>query len=184
MDRKEFLRTCAGGLCACTAACLAAPAAAAEAAVSEDWRLPFVKRRYAKLLEILSDKMDEAQLSTTLHELGGYCSSLGNQTLEKYRGNVDGYAEFIRKSASGDIITYDREKSVVTMTTEVRPDCFCPLNGVAAKTPGVVCSCSLGWQQHTWEKVLQKTVRVELVEAVLRGGKRCTFKIHISDQSI
>ena len=183
MDRKEFLRTCAGGLCACTAACLAAPAAAAEVAKPEDWRLPFVKKRYAKLLEILSDKMDEAQLSTTLHELGAYCSSLGGQTLEEYRGNVDGYAEFIRKSASGDIITYDREKGVVTMTTDERADCFCPLNGVAAKTPGAVCNCSLGWQQHTWETLLQEKVRVELKESVLRGGKHCTFEIQILEQS-
>jgi predicted ArsR family transcriptional regulator len=185
MDRKEFLKTCAGGLCACTAACFAAPAqaVAAEAAKPEDWRLPFVKKRYAKLLDILSDKMSDEEMNSALHELGGYCSSLGDQTLEKYRGDVDGYSAYMRNTASGDIITYDREKGVITMTTDERADCFCPLNGVAAKTPGVVCNCSLGWQQHTWETLLQKKVRVELKEAVLRGGKRCTFEIHILEQA-
>jgi len=184
MDRKEFLRTCAGGLCACTTACLAAPAEAAEAAKPEDWRLPFVKKRYAKLLEILSDEMNDEQLNDTLFKLGHHCSSLGNKTLEKYRGDVEGYAAFIRKTTSADIITYDRGKGVITMTTDVRPDCFCPFNGVAFKTPGVVCNCSLGWQTNTWETLLQKKVQVELKEAVLRGGQHCTFEIRILDEPV
>ena len=183
MDRKEFLRTCAGGLCACTAACMTAPASAAEAAKPEDWKLRFVKERYAKLLEILSNEMNEEQMSKTLFELGRQCSSFGNWSLEKYRGDVEGYAAFVRKSASADIITYDRDKGVITMTTDERPDCFCPFNSVAFKTPGVVCNCSLGWQTNSWETLLQKKVRVELKEAVLRGGKHCTFEIHIFEQS-
>jgi hypothetical protein len=183
MDRKEFLKTCAGGFCACAAACMTAPAIAAEAPKPEDWKLPFVKRRYAKLLEILADKMDDKTLAGTLHELGDYCSSELNWAFEKYRGDVSGFGEYIKQSASGDYVTYDREKGVITMTTGERADCFCPLNGVAAKTPGVVCNCSLGWQQHTWETLLQKKVSVELMESVLRGGKHCTFEIHILEQS-
>jgi predicted ArsR family transcriptional regulator len=186
MDRKEFLRTCAGGLCACTTACVMPPAeaAAAEAAKSEDWRWPFVKQRYAHLLETLSNKMGEDELIEILHAQGSYCSSLGNWALEKYRGDVDGYSAFVRKTSSADIITYDREKGVITMTTDERAECFCPLNGAAYKTPGVVCNCSLGWQQHTWETILQKKVRVELKESVLRGGKRCTFEIHVLDEPV
>jgi hypothetical protein len=182
MDRKQFLKTCAGGLCACTAAMVAPCAAADEAAKPEDWRLPFVKKRYAKLIEILSDRMSEDELKGVLHRLGNYCSSLGDATLEKYRGDVEGYAAFIRKTSSADIIAYDRAKRVITMTTDDRPDCFCPLNGAAFHTPAAVCNCSLGWQQHTWESILQKKVRVEIREAVLHGGKRCTFEIQILDE--
>jgi predicted hydrocarbon binding protein len=47
----------------------------------------------------------------------------------------------------------------------------------------VACNCSLGWQKHTWETLLQKKVKVELTESVLRGGKRCVFKIHIVEQA-
>jgi predicted ArsR family transcriptional regulator len=181
MDRKEFLKSCAGGLCACAAACIPSPASSAEAVKPDDWKLPFVKQRYAHLLEQLSNKLGKDGLDGLLHAQGMYCSSLGNWVLEKYRGDVDGYAAFVRTTSSADIITYDRDKGVITMTTGERPDCFCPLNGVAAKTPEVVCNCSLGWQQHTWEAVLQKKVRVDLKEAVLRGGKHCTFEIHILD---
>jgi predicted ArsR family transcriptional regulator len=185
MDRKEFLKTCAGGLCACAAACVAAPteASGAETAKPEDWRWGFLKKRHAKLLQLLSDQMDEEELREILFKTGVFCSSEYDGMLEKYRGDVAGFAEHVRQSSSGDSVSYDREKNLITMTSPERDDCFCPLNGVAAKTPGVVCNCSLGWQQHTWETVLQEKVRVELKEAVLRGGKRCTFEIHILEQS-
>jgi hypothetical protein len=39
----------------------------------------------------------------------------------------------------------------------------------------------LGWQQHTWETLLQKKVTVELKESVLRGGKRCIFEIRVQN---
>lgn len=178
MDRKQFLKACTGGLCACAATCLPA-GATAEAAKPEDWRLGFVKKRYAKLIAMLSESMDEATLSKTLGRLGSFCSAEYDETFNKYRGDVEGYAKIVRGSWSGDIITYDRERRVITMTTVERPDCFCPLNSVKAKTPAVVCNCSLGWQAHTWEKITGKKVRVDLKESVLRGGKRCTFEITI-----
>jgi len=181
MDRKQFLKGCAGGLCACAAAaCMPGTVEAAEA-IKEDWRWGFLRRRYAKLIDLLSETMDEETLNQTLFKLGTYCSAEYDGMLAKYRGDVDGFSEQIRQTSSGDIVTYDRERGVVTMTSPDRTDCFCPLNSVKAKTPEAVCNCSLGWQQHSWETVLQKKVRVELKEAVLRGGKRCTFAIHILD---
>ncbi len=177
MDRKQFLKACTGGLCACAATCLPAGAEAPKAA--DDWRWGFLKRRYAKLISMLSETMDEATLRKTMVQLGTFCSAEYDEMLDKYKGDVDGFAKHVRSTSSGDIITYDRERGVITMTTDERADCFCPLNSVKAKTPAAVCNCSLGWQTHTWERILQKKVRVDLKEAVLRGGKRCTFEIHI-----
>jgi predicted ArsR family transcriptional regulator len=180
MNRQQFLKTCACGLCSCFAAGMLAPEnlSAAETAPAEDWRLKFVKRRYAKLIEILSTRMDEKTLNETLHDLGGFCSST-DKKLETYREDFDGYREHIKQTVSGDDVAYDRETGVITMTSPERADCFCPLISVHNQTPKVVCNCSLGWQQKTWEMVLGKKVQVELVESVLRGGKRCVFKIHV-----
>jgi hypothetical protein len=182
MNRKEFLRNCAGGVCGCAAAGLisAADLSAAETAKTEDWRLRFVQRRFPRLLEILSSRMNEQEMNDTLHELGTYCSSLSDETTKKYRGNIDGFCQMIKQSASGDNVTYDREKGVITMASvDDRTDCFCPFASLAWGTPKVLCNCSLGWQQHTWETLLQKKVKVELKESVLRGGKRCVFEIHV-----
>jgi len=182
MNRKEFLKDCALGLCACTAAGLLTPASttAAETKPVEDWRLGYAKRCYARLLEILSVRMDEKTLNDTLRDLGGFCSST-DWKLESYRGNFDGYMERLKQSSSGDTATYDRETGVITVTSPERTDCFCPLN--CSQTPKVVCNCSLGWQRQTWETVLQKSVTVELKESVLRGGKRCVFQIQIQDHA-
>jgi len=185
MNRKEFLKNCVGGVCTCalvgplTSAALAAEAPA-PTKPAEDWRLHFVKQRYARLLEILSRRMDEKTLHETLTELGAFCSGLGNETLAKFRGNPDGYRQMVKQSLSGDNITYDWEQGVITMSSDERTDCFCPLISRLAHTPTVACNCSLGWQKHTWETLLQKPVTVELKESVLRGGKRCTFVIRFA----
>jgi len=51
MNRKEFLKNCVCGLCSCAAVGLIAPESApgADVKAPDDWRLPFVKQRYAKL---------------------------------------------------------------------------------------------------------------------------------------
>ena len=155
---------------------------AAETTPPEDWRLRFVKRRYAKLIEILSSRMDEKTLVEILHDLGNYCSTT-DPNLEAYRGNFDGYREHIKQTVAGDEVTYDRKQGIITMMSPERTDCFCPLISLKNQTPKVVCNCSLGWQQRTWEKVLGKKVQVELKESVLRGSNRCVFQIHVSDEN-
>lgn len=170
-------------MCTCAAVGLIAPDSApgAEAKAPEDWRFRFVKERYAKLLEILSSRMDEKALNGTLFELGTYCSGLGDETLKKFRGDLEGYRKLVKQGVSGDNITYDWDKGVITMASDERTDCFCPLISRFNHTPKTACNCSLGWQQHTWETLLQKKVKVELKESVLRGGKRCAFQIRVLD---
>jgi len=185
MNRKEFLKNCACAVCVCAAASTIVPdvASGTETQAPDDWRLRFVKQRYAKLLGILASRMDETTLNETLFELGAYCSGLGDEWLKKSRGDLEGFRQAVKKGVSGDNITYDWDKGVITMASDERTDCFCPLNSRAQHTPGVVCHCSLGWQKHTWETLLQKKVSVELKESVLRGGKRCVFEIRILEQA-
>jgi hypothetical protein len=178
INRSQFLKNCACGLCSCMTAGVmtSADSFAAESTPTEDWRLKFVKSRYAKLIDILSNHMNENELSDVLHDLGAYCSTT-DPKLQTYRGDVDGYCEHLKKTASGDEVNYDRKNGVIIMTSPERADCFCPLISLQNQTPKIVCNCSLGWQQHTWETILGKKVQVELKESVLRGGKRCIFQI-------
>jgi hypothetical protein len=181
MDRKEFLRASACGLCACATAGPARAAGLDAGGPARDWRLPFVQSRYAALLGILSRRMDGKELEGTLHELGAYCSSLADERRQKFLGDVDAFAEDLRKSASGDHVTYDREKGLIVMASDERADCFCPLISVSAHAPQSACACSLGWQEHTWQTLLRRKVQVELKESVLRGGKRCVFEIRLGE---
>ena len=185
MNRKQFLKNCTCGLCSCAVIGLMAPesAPAAEPKASDDWRLPFVKQRYAKLLGILASRMDEKTLNETLAELGAYCSSTNDEATKKFSGDLEGFRQMVKQGVSGNNITYDWDKGVITMASEERTDCFCPLISRFSHTPTVACNCSLGWQKHTWETLLQKKVKVELKESVLRGGKRCVFEIRILEQA-
>ena len=146
----------------------------------EDWRLRFAKKRYTRLLEILLRRMGEKALGEVLKELGSYCAGLDDERIVKHRGDFEGYCAYIKQSASGDTIT--KENGVITMTSGERSACFCPLIGDTPGVPWAACSCSLGWQEHTWQTLLQKPVRVELKESVVRGGKACTFVIKVEEK--
>jgi hypothetical protein len=180
MNRTDFLKNCSRGLCACVVAhgISSASSLAADAAVPADWRMAFVRRRYAKLIGILSEKMDGRTLDAVLHELGAYCSST-DPRLAQYRGNLEGYCSHLKQTASGDEVVVDRQRRTITVTSPVRSDCFCPWISGEAHTPSVVCNCSLGWHQATWETVTGGPVQVELKESVLRGGKRCVFEVQM-----
>ncbi|HUO99097.1 MAG TPA: hypothetical protein VMU01_10535 [Rhizomicrobium sp.] len=173
MDRKEFLRACTGGLCACAAVVLPGAAKAADAP-KEDWRLGFVKQRFAKLLETLSAKMDDAQLAASLEEMGKFCASQNDERIKVFAGDTDGYVKFVASQPQMSIARDDTRK-VYTQTYSPGAQCFCPF--VGAKTPGTMCDCSVGWAKHAWGVVLKMEPKVVLKESVLRGGKACTFEI-------
>ena len=183
MNRKEFLQNCACTLCTCAAAGMIAPAVAAadDKKSPEDWRFPFIKNRYAKLMNILADQMDEKALSEVLRQLGYHCASQ-YPLIQQHKGDIAG---FIRdfEARSGEKITYDSGNGLVTVVSPARVDCYCPLVD-RDRAPKIICNCSLGWQQYTDEVLLGKKVQVELKESVVRGGQRCIFQIHVLDQAV
>lgn len=183
MNRKQFLKNCTSGLCSCAAVGLLTPtlSTADETGSREDWRFPFIRQRYAKLFEILSEKLSDAELTETLQQLGAYCASKG-QMVQKHKGDIDGYIhEF--KERTGDDIVYDRKNGIITITGSERGECFCPLVD-RTLTSKKICDCSLGWQQYTFETLLGRQVKAELKESILYGSKRCVFQIHISEKKM
>jgi len=101
VNRKDFLKSCACGLCACATAGLipSANLSAAETAKPEDWRLPFVKDRFAKLLQILADKVDEKTINEILRQLGRHCAST-SPVVNRHKGDIDGYISDSKKLAN------------------------------------------------------------------------------------
>ena len=178
MNRKEFLRNCACTVCSCAVTGVIAPAVLAsdEKKPTDDWRLSFVKDRYAKLISILAEQMDEKELSGVLSKLGSHCASQ-YPLIQQHKGDIAGFiSEF--KKRSNEEISFDSDKGVITVVGADRGDCFCPLidRHIAPKS---VCNCSLGWQQYAYETVLGKKVEVDLKESVVRGGTRCIFQIRV-----
>ncbi len=95
------------------------------------------------------------------------------------RGNT---IEAIKIPKSGNLIAYleetDRERR--------RQDyCHCPrIRAVLATSetiPAIYCYCGAGFYQGIWEEILQRPVRVEVLETVMDGGEVCRIAIHLED---
>ena len=44
------------------------------------------------------------------------------------------------------------------------------------------CNCSGGWYVQMWEAILDRRLRIDLVESVLQGHDRCLFAVHIPEE--
>ena len=60
--------------------------------------------------------------------------------------------------------------------------CMCPQ--VESGPPGLsptYCYCSTGYVKESFERVLGKSIKVELLDSLKRGGKDCVFKVELQD---
>lgn len=186
MDRRELLHgACGMGMCSCLGALLPGNIGqAAEATTPIDieelkkqndkmnWWADHTKKQLAKLWELLDQHLDPKTRDEIIEQLGRNCAkSLGWP--QQYKDKPEDFFKMM-KERMGEEITYDKEQGVISVVTPER-DCVCGM--VNSKiTPAYFCNCSKGWQKEMYESILGKSVECEVVESVLKGGKRCVFK--------
>ncbi|MFH1513144.1 MAG: hypothetical protein ABIG45_07290 [Bacillota bacterium] len=142
------------------------------------WWLEFSQKQTAQLWELLREYLDEEAQSAILNRLGRNCArSLG--WARQFVGDPEGFFRHMHDSC-GEVITFDREANVITVTTPER-DCVCMLVNSGNISP-VYCNCSMGWQQYTYETILNKKVSVTVEKAVIRGDRKCVFHIAVLDE--
>ena len=81
----------------------------------------------------------------------------------------------------GRTIFYQYSGSAETGAASPEGVCLCPM--VESKPAGLsptYCQCSVGYVKETFDLRFGRPVQVELLDSVLRGGKRCKFKITVS----
>jgi hypothetical protein len=63
--------------------------------------------------------------------------------------------------------------------------CHCPRVSETLKTSGtmpeIYCYCGAGFYKGIWEEILQRPVKVEVLETVLAGGDVCRIAVHLLD---
>jgi len=61
--------------------------------------------------------------------------------------------------------------------------CHCPWARAALKTnekvSPIFCYCSVSWDKQLWEGILEKPVKVEIVESLLNGDNHCVHTFHL-----
>jgi predicted ArsR family transcriptional regulator len=186
MKRNSFLKLCAGGACSCTAFAATLGQEQEQPAVAPppekpdigelEWQLNASRHRFAKLIAILGEELGEPERKKILLRLGAECAGSYAALFAKYRGNINGFLDEIRRQWVAEAV-YD-EKAGTLRIVDRATRCTCPLVKPGT-TPGAFCDCTLGWQQAAYSAVLGKPVEVELEESILRGGKRCAFRVRI-----
>ena len=80
----------------------------------------------------------------------------------------------------GNVIYWEYTGSAETGGAAPESVCLCPM--VESKPAGLsrtFCQCSVGYVKELHEQKFGRPVKVELLDSVLYGGKRCKFKITV-----
>lgn len=188
INRKEFVRGCAAAICG-TGICCAEKVSAAQ--VTEEHadgcdpkqlsevrdRADAARLRFSKLIEIIEARSPEDERKQILRALGGKCADTFRATLiDRYKGNVEGFLDEGRRNWMAEA-TYDKAEGTIRIVDK-GPSCSCPMVKVGT-TPPSFCDCTLGWQEATYSEILGRRVKAELEESILRGGKRCVYRITV-----
>ncbi len=188
INRKDFVKTCVAAVCA-TGLCSevkasgtqtvddASPACDPKEFANVRDRADAASLRFSKLVEILETRLSETERKQTLHALGAKCADTYKAALiDRYRGNIKGFLEEGRRNWMAEA-DYDEAKGTIRIVDK-GPSCSCPMVKVGV-TPPSFCDCTLGWQVEAYTEILGRPVTAELEESILRGGKKCIYRIKV-----
>jgi hypothetical protein len=103
-------------------------------------------------------------------------------TMERLRAWVAENGKERGYSIEGDAIAFEFVSSAETGGAAPEGVCLCTL--AETQAPGSIsptyCHCSVGYVREMHERIFGKPVAVELVDSVLRGGKRCRFRMTVA----
>ena len=182
MTRGGFVKSCAQGLCACGASALLPGNAAGSQSEDPEVRalqgkVDACQVRFAKLAGILNQTLEPPARKKVYESLGRECSRQYRSLIERYTGDLEGFLAMAQKQWV-ETVEYDRQAGTIRIVDK-GGKCSCPLVKPGL-TPPEFCDCTLGWQKETYSAILGRPVEAEVEESVLRGGRRCVFRIRIA----
>jgi len=202
MNRKEFLVQLTGYGAAAAALPVLAPCCAAAATLQSakettpekqrpegtpiDKRMDFAQTWAKRMMDNIDAELDEPTRVRLMRANGRSCFRGAYQ--KPFPGGVDAFIEQVKKWDGGDPPPIRREGDIVYFDYVRNPAglkvadgwCLCPLVERGPEgLSGTFCECSVGYVAEMFSGIVQKPVRVELLESLKRGGKGCRFKIHL-----
>ena len=181
MKRQEFLKSaCTLGICSCVAMPLLSNDVLGNTVApqsKDDWKLGFMQRRFAKLIEAMDENLEPAKREELIEALGRACASESKDKLIKYKHNPEAFLADIGKKWA-EKTEFNKNENTIRIVSKKSESCVCPFVD-KSKTPKEFCNCSLGNIKETFENILDKKVEAKIEESILYGGERCTFLIKI-----
>jgi len=196
IKRKEFLAALGKtGACACAAAAGMSAALAEQTAATKPGdktveraakRMEFGDGWVRRFFEVLDKTLDEPARRKLMIANGRSCYAAyagppkqkpAPDALERFKAWVAEKGKERGYAIEGDAVTSEFTSSAETGQASPESICLCPM--VEAQKAGQIsatyCLCSVGYVKESHERMLGRPVEVELVDSVLRGGKRCKF---------
>jgi hypothetical protein len=179
MDRKEFFATslkASLGCCAFAALDSAAPAAETAApSPPQDPEKEFLRNWLTDLFDTIDAELDRDTKVRLMAGCGRGCFRRHQFKTEIARhgtGDVDKLLEAYKKN-----FEVWREADVVHIRYgQTNRQCYCPAARYhPAKPDDIHCECTRATHQAIFETALQRSVPVEVVESLRRGGQTCHF---------
>lgn len=203
LTRKEFLSSVGrtgAGTCLCAMLCAADRAVASgppsktstqPADGRTNKRMEFAEQWVRRFFDVIDETLDEKTRTKLMMANGKAChreylKSIGRKIkpveFEKWAAATKERVSDGSIRVEGRTIHFQYMSSAETGLPAADGACLCPL--VETKPAGLsvtYCTCSLGYVQDLFQQMLGTPVEIELVDSVLKGGKRCKFKITVPE---
>jgi len=154
------------------------------------------KSKIAKWVKEAMDKLDtlvdEKTRFQIMENCGYNCSVVNKRVIEKAKARRNKYKsinEFLEAEQRNPMTGTRLERNGNFLYQFYMPQlytrpmrCYCSLlRGLPAdeKVSLTYCHCSKGFVKKFWEGVLERPVKVELIESVVSGAPECKFAIHL-----
>lgn len=190
MDRKKFLKAACGvGVSSCVGFGLLSKSDL-FAAVKQDSTLikgtpivPVDTRQIQNVLSYIDSNMDESIKKSVFEKLGyEHTTDDGfKKWIISFKSDLKSFFDWVNSNNSEhwERIEYNPEISAIKITGKPADRCACPY-AQAANPPKSLCNyCCKNFQKNMFEMLLDKTVKVQLDETFLLGGKRCSVTIFV-----
>ncbi|MGB8957972.1 MAG: hypothetical protein WCC00_03055 [Candidatus Aminicenantales bacterium] len=203
IGRKAFLATlgkAGAGACMCAAAAGMRAAFAGQTASTKPGektdarsakRMEFVDGWVRRFFEAMDKTLDEASRQRLMMANGRSCFAAyagppkkqpAPDALEKFAAWIAAQGKEKGYSIEGKVISFEFVGSAETGQASPEKVCLCPTAEAqkAGQISPTYCLCSVGYVKEMHERMLGRPVEVELVDSVLRGGKRCQFRMTVA----
>ncbi len=152
-------------------------------------KVDFAKSWVKRFMSVMDKNLDEETRKKIMESCGKECFCAYNGAATWPKKGIETVDQYLQQIGAlfGKENAY-REGNKIYYNYNQNPNglkiadgyCLCPLteDGPEGLSP-TYCICSTGYVKEMFDRMMGKPVKVELLESLRRGGKKCRFLIHI-----
>jgi hypothetical protein len=137
-----------------------------------------------KLLKFIDASQPEAVKASIFSQLGHECFTCRNVDawIGKFDGNLQALMDWVnieKASKYWERLEFNEDHSAINLTGKRVEGCACAFAD-CSRPPRSLCHyCCKRFQEEIFGSLLGQQVAVEITEAFLLGGERCSTRIHL-----